>query len=78
MKDKGMTWEEAAGELGIRALTQKRNLESAVRSYSREESKGAFSKIAEADFQMKTGLLSAEISTTLLVLSLVRKDLVRT
>lgn len=70
--ERKMGWEDIASTLRLRGITQQRLVQSAIRAYTRQESEAAFSKIAEADFQMKTGLLPGEIAMTLLLVSVLR------
>lgn len=75
--DKRMSVEEISSELGIRGMTQKRLLERGIKVFESAEIEASFSKIAEADFQLKTGLLTSEISVSLLLLSLLKQSPVR-
>ncbi len=73
IENRGMRQDEVLRTLGIRGITQQANFSKAVQLYSKGEMEDGIRKIAEADYQLKTGALSGEMDLSLLILNLVGK-----
>jgi DNA polymerase-3 subunit delta len=68
-----MDSDDIAAELGMRARSAIDQLKIGMRSYSPDELRSAFNKIAQADFDMKMGALPSPVAVSLLLLSLCGK-----
>lgn len=59
--------------LGIRGKTQQANLARGMTAYKPAEARDAFERIAKADYELKTGILSGPIGVSLLALEVCGK-----
>lgn len=71
--EKRMGVDEICASLGIRGKTQQANLSRGLSVYRPAEAQDAFDRIARADYELKTGVLSGPIGVSLLTLDVCEK-----
>ncbi|MBV9079497.1 MAG: DNA polymerase III subunit delta [Elusimicrobia bacterium] len=67
--EKGAGLEEIYAALGIRGKTQQANLATGLRQYRPEDLRRSLDRVAQADYELKTGVLPSGIGVTLLTLA---------
>lgn len=72
-REKGWPLKDIYTALGQRGITQQNHFSRGLKSYRPEEAQAAFSKMAAADYDVKTGALPGEISLSLLILGLLQR-----
>jgi hypothetical protein len=72
MQVKKRRLDEAMSELGMRGKMQQMKLEKGLRSYRPEEAEEGLGAIAQADYDLKTGMLPSRMVLSLLTLRLVK------
>jgi DNA polymerase III subunit delta len=65
--------DEIFASLGIRGKTQQANLARAMNIYKPGDARDAFDRIAQADYELKTGILSGSIGVSLLAMAVLGK-----
>lgn len=66
IEEKGLSRTEIYQAFGLRGKTRQGYLDSGLRNYSRSESEEAIDQIVRAHLDLKTGLLSSDLASTLL------------
>lgn len=66
--DRGSGIDDIYASLGIRGKTQQANLERGMKVYRPAEARDAFDRVAQADYELKTGILSGAMGVSLLAL----------
>ena len=73
LREKGAGLENLYAELGFRGKTQQANLAQGLRAYAAGEARSAFEKVAQADYELKTGITPGSVGVTLLALGALGK-----
>lgn len=73
MQEQRRGLDETLNMLGARGKTAQANMARGLKVYTPEETKAAFEKILQADYELKTGVLPSEMAVSLLLWNVVGK-----